>query len=154
MPDWILQNRLVAGCLIALASALLSVAVATFVLVRLPSDHFTRDQPPHFPSLPQPLRGLAVVAKNLLGLAIVVLGVALSLPGVPGQGVLTTLLGLMLLDFPGRRALERRLVAFASVRRGIDRLRARFHRPPMQRPASTRGGTHTRAQPSNTTHVH
>jgi hypothetical protein len=30
----------------------------------------------------------------------------MSVPGVPGQGLLTILLGVMLLDFPGRRSLE------------------------------------------------
>jgi hypothetical protein len=50
---------------------------------------------------------------------------------VPGPGVLTVLLGVMLLDFPGKRALELKLVSRAQVRRGIDRVRKRFDKPPL-----------------------
>jgi hypothetical protein len=77
-------------------------------------------------------RGLWKVAKNVLGLALVGLGLLLSLPGVPGQGILTVLIGLILLDFPGKRALERRLVTRPAVLHAINRLRARFNRPPME----------------------
>ena len=42
-----------------------------------------------------------MIGKNMAGVLLVVLGILLSLPGVPGQGILTILLGIMLLDFPG-----------------------------------------------------
>ncbi len=67
-----------------------------------------------------------------MGLVLVALGVLLSVPGVPGQGLLTILIGFILLDFPGKRALERRLVTRPAVIGAIDRLRARFGRPPMK----------------------
>ena len=77
------------------------------------------------------LRMLGIFAKNLLGLVLVGLGVVMSLPGVPGQGVLTILLGVMLLDFPGKRRLELMLVSRPRVFRAINRLRARFDKPPL-----------------------
>jgi hypothetical protein len=55
----------------------------------------------------------------------------LSLPGVPGQGVLTILLGVMLLDFPGKRGLELKLVSRPKVLNTINRIRHRFDRPPL-----------------------
>jgi len=72
------------------------------------------------------------VGKNLLGLVLVALGVVLSVPGVPGQGLLTILIGIILLDFPGKRALVQRLVGRPAVLGAINRLRARFRRPPME----------------------
>jgi hypothetical protein len=57
--------------------------------------------------------------------------VLLSLPGVPGQGILTILIGVMLLDFPGKRRLERWLVRRPAVFKGINRIRARFDKPPL-----------------------
>ena len=71
---------------------------------------------------------------NLAGLALVIVGVVLSMPGVPGQGVLTILLGIMLLDFPGKRSVERALVRRAMVHKGINALRARWKRPPIAVP--------------------
>ncbi len=109
-----------------------SLAVVTFILVRLPATYFLDshcrglwiDQHPV-------IRWLGILTKNLLGVVLVVVGVATSLPGVPGQGILTILIGIMLLDFPGKRRLERKLVARPRILRTINNLRARFGRPPL-----------------------
>jgi hypothetical protein len=52
----------------------------------------------------------------------------------PGQGILTILIGVMLLDFPGRRWLELKLLARPSVINAINRIRARFKRPALLLP--------------------
>jgi hypothetical protein len=77
------------------------------------------------------MRVVAILGKNLLGAVLVLLGIVLSLPGVPGQGILTILLGVMLLDFPGKRDLERKIVGRPKVREAIDRLRKRFGKQPL-----------------------
>jgi hypothetical protein len=118
-----------------------SLAVVACVLVQLPATYFCRDHPPAIPGVERhPLvRWTALVLKNLLGVVVVAVGVLLSLPGVPGQGLLTILLGVMLLNFPGKRRLERKLVSRPRVRAGINRLRARFGKPPLvlDEPAAT-----------------
>jgi hypothetical protein len=63
---------------------------------------------------------------------LVVLGLIMAVPGVPGQGLLTVLIGLTLLSFPGKRRLERRFVRMPALLRGINRLRGRFRRPPLE----------------------
>jgi hypothetical protein len=60
------------------------------------------------------------------------MGFVMALPGVPGQGILTMLIGLTLVDFPGKRSLEQRLVRRPSVRRALDKVRARFGHPPLE----------------------
>jgi UPF0716 family protein affecting phage T7 exclusion len=64
-----------------------------------------------------------------LGVVLVVLGILMSVPGVPGQGFLTILLGIMLLDFPGKRNLEYKLVSRPQVLNAINKLRHRFGKP-------------------------
>ena len=56
-------------------------------------------------------------------------GVVLALPGVPGQGLLTMLVGLLLLDIPSKRRLELRIVSRPTVLKTINRVRRRFRRP-------------------------
>jgi len=73
----------------------------------------------------------AVIAKNLFGVFLVCLGLVLSLPGVPGQGILTILLGLIMLDIPGKRPLEARIIKRPAVLAAINDLRARFKKPPL-----------------------
>jgi UPF0716 family protein affecting phage T7 exclusion len=77
------------------------------------------------------LRLTARVGKNVLGVILVVVGIVLVLPGVPGQGMLTILIGLMLLDVPGKRRLERRIVGRRRILKAINRLRKRFGGPPL-----------------------
>ena len=120
------------GVLIFLVTFTVSLAVSAWIVVRLPPTYFCRHHhPPAFAweGRHPALRWALIFGKNLLGYALVVLGI-LMLAG-PGQGILTILIGVMLLNFPGKRALERKLVSRPAVRRAIDRLRARFGRPPL-----------------------
>jgi hypothetical protein len=127
-----LAERLLWGGALFVGSSLLSLAAVTAVLVSLPADYFGERAPAAaWPRSPL-VRAAWRAGKNLLGLVLVALGVVLSVPGVPGQGLLTILIGIILLDFPGKRALERRLVARPAVLGAINRLRARFGRPPME----------------------
>jgi hypothetical protein len=120
------------GVLLSVLTFFASIAAVTFVLVRLPANYFHPSHTREFLAERHPLlRALGVAAKNLAGVVLVVAGVLMSLPGVPGQGVLTILLGVMLLDFPGKRGLEARLVRRPRVFRSINALRARFDRPPL-----------------------
>ena len=109
-----------------------SIGAVTFVLVKLPPTYFQRSHSRDFWIDRHPvLRWGGIALKNLFGLLLVALGVVMALPGVPGQGVLTVLLGLMLMDFPGKRALEYKLVSRPKVLQAINALRARFGRPPV-----------------------
>lgn len=111
-------------------TALAGTALAIAVVVWLPADHFRRDG-----QAPAPPRGAlrlaVVVLKNLLGLVILPMGVIMALPLVPGPGLVFILIGLSLLDFPGKRSLERRLLAVGSVRGFLNQVRRRFRRAPL-----------------------
>lgn len=134
LPAWILDHPLRSGAAAFAVTLAVSLAVVTVVLIRLPADYFRKPRHPSFVNLAPVPRFVMVALKNLLGLVLVVIGALLSVPGVPGQGVLTILLGMMLMDIPLLRRLERRLVARPMVRRAIDRVRARFGRPPLDPP--------------------
>lgn len=109
-----------------------SIVVTIFVLVKLPDTYFKASHGREFWVERHPvLRWGGLVVKNLLGALLVLFGILMSLPGVPGQGVLTILLGVMLLDFPGKRSLELRLVSRPKVLRTINRIRQRFDKPPL-----------------------
>ena len=109
-----------------------SIAVVSFLLVKIPPTYFLASHPRDFWLDRHPaVRWCGLIAKNIVGLLLVLLGIVMSLPGVPGQGVLTILLGVMLLDFPRKRELELRIVRRPSVLRTINRLRARFEKPPL-----------------------
>lgn len=115
-----------------LSSVIFSFLVIGIVMVKIPanyfSSHYTRDFMPNSRWI---VRWGAVIAKNLLGVFLILLGIILSLPGVPGQGILTILLGLIMLDIPGKRPLEARIIKRPPVRNAINKLRIRFNKPPL-----------------------
>jgi hypothetical protein len=121
------------GLAISVALALGSLAIAALVVVSWSADRFKLGAPDDFLVERHPVvRALARVGKNLAGVVLLLLGLVMALPGVPGQGILTMIIGLTLLDFPGKRALERRLVSRPFVLRQLNALRARFRRSALE----------------------
>jgi hypothetical protein len=110
-----------------------SFAAIAIVMVKIPknyfSSHYTEDFMTDSPWL---VRWSAVILKNLLGVFLILLGLALSLPGVPGQGLITILLGIIMLDIPGKRPIEARIIKRPNVLAAINKLRARFNKPPLE----------------------
>jgi UPF0716 family protein affecting phage T7 exclusion len=101
-------------------------------LVRIAPDHFISEERGLSRRMGSPIvRGAYLFGKNLLGLLLVCAGVLMSLPGVPGQGLLTAFVGLLLLDVPGKRGIELAIVRRATILRAINRIRARFDKPPL-----------------------
>lgn len=122
------------GVGVFVASFLGSAIGAAVVLCRLPVDHLRRDIGSTDFDRPRWLRALRKVARNALGIFLVLLGVLLSLPGVPGQGLLTILIGVILLDLPGKQRFERRLMTRPAVFAAVNAIRARFGREPLLPP--------------------
>ncbi len=118
---------------LALASLTLSLAVVVFLIVQLPSTYFLDSHCRHLWVDQHPvIRWTGLVLKNLLGILLILLGGALSIPGVPGQGLLTILIGIVLIDFPGKRRLERALLRRPQVHAFVDTVRRRFDKAPLQ----------------------
>ncbi|MBO68222.1 MAG: hypothetical protein CL398_07905 [Acidiferrobacteraceae bacterium] len=78
------------------------------------------------------LRILLRCLKNVIGFGLLVLGVAMLV--LPGQGVLTILIGLTMVEFPGKRNLEIRIIQHHRIRRAINAVRRRAGKPPLMLP--------------------
>ncbi|MFH0920750.1 MAG: PGPGW domain-containing protein [Fibrobacterota bacterium] len=100
------------------------------LIIRLPQDYFLENS--HCSEKgrgPSVLRRVFVVSKNLLAALILLMGVLMLF--LPGQGLLTMLIGLTLADFPSKRRLLLRLVRIPSVLRAINLIRAKRGKPPI-----------------------
>ena len=136
LSDFVLSltwRKIIIGASIFLVSFFFNLCIVSLILVKLPADHFSKSRKTKFWAGPRPaIHAAKVIGKNIAGVLLVALGIVLSLPGVPGQGLLTVLLGIMLLDFPGRHRLEQKLLSKPSIVNTINRLRERFGKPPLQ----------------------
>lgn len=97
----------------------------------------------HFTSRPRRSYGnpvchtLVRVVRNVLGALLLLSGIILAMPMVPGPGVLLIILGLSLTDIPGKHALGRRILRNPKVLKPLNALRSRCGRPPLQPPGDS-----------------
>ena len=119
-----------------------TLIVIPILVIHIPVDYFKHGKQnqgrPH--RRYSPIRLLGLVIKNLFGAIFVLAGIAMLL--LPGQGFITLLIGIMLLDFPGKFALERRIAQQPTVLRAINWIRAKANKPVLQvpKPGRTVGG--------------
>ena len=116
---------------------LLGAIAVPWIVVKLPTDAFSQrkrrgwlDQQPA--ALRIPLRLL----KNVLALALIVVGIAMLV--LPGQGILAILLGVMLGDFPGKPRLQQWILGRPKVMDSLNWLRRKFKKPPLERSPAKR----------------
>jgi hypothetical protein len=119
---------------LSLALLLVTPAAVVWVVVQLPNDYFTVGRRRHARWLKKrpALQPVVLVAKNMLGIVLILAGLIMLV--VPGQGLLTLVVGLMLTNFPGKFRLERWLATRPPVWRSINWLRRRAGREPLRRP--------------------
>lgn len=108
-----------------------SVVGASWAVGRLPVDYLLKKPAPARSSG----RPVMLALRNTLGIVLVTLGVLMLV--LPGQGVLTILAGLGVMDFRGKRRLERRLMLQPRVFSAVNRLRARSGHPRLLSPGDS-----------------
>ena len=100
------------------------------ILMRLPADYFDVRTPRPWMENHHPiLRVIGHVVKNVVG-AIFFFFFFLML-FLPGQAVLPMLIGLSLIEFPGKRRVEAKIVGQSTVLSTINAMRAKFDKPPL-----------------------
>lgn len=116
-----------------------SLIALPFLLARIPEDYFV-DPQRHASRLRRlhPVVYLTLRAlKNLLGWVLVLAGILMLV--LPGQGILTIIMGLVLSDFPGKFTLERRLASKPRILGAINWIRRRSGRRALLPPRKSTG---------------
>ena len=116
-----------------------TIIAIPMMVVRMPQDYFLYDRSDlrEYRKQHPVFRLFSVILKNLLGVLFIVAGIIMLF--IPGQGVLTILIGMTLVSFPRKRALEIRLVRRPSVLRAVNWIRHRSGKDPIILPPCIRG---------------
>jgi len=139
MPDILTWMREYQGLLewlggLSLLMFVVTLVVLPLVIIYLPEDYFIRDRrDPARQTRRHPAVWLVLtILKNMLGVVLVAAG--LVMVALPGQGILTMLIGLTLVNFPGKFTLERRIVSRPSVANTLNRIRETAGRTRLELP--------------------
>jgi len=115
----------------SVAALVLTLATVVVIVVRMPADFFVDRAHHHLAWLrDRPALRLALaVLRNFLGWVFLLAGAAMLV--LPGQGLLTIFIGVLLMDFPGKLRLEARLVRTRAVHRPMNWIRRKAGREPL-----------------------
>ena len=127
---WTGENwRIVA--IVSVTSFVLTVVGCVVMITNLPSNYFIGSYKERRIKNPF-LRFFVSLLKNIVGIFLIIVGVLMSLPAVPGQGLLTVLVGLIISDFPGKKRLARRIIRIRTVYLAANKIRLHFKREPLE----------------------
>ena len=111
-----------------------SILSLPFLVSLIPSDYFQYDEPyrVHHTFKHPVIRLFIIIAKNLLGWFLIITGAIML--ALPGQGLITIIAGMLLINFPGKRKVERKLVSNHKVLHAINWLRSKRNKEPLLAP--------------------
>lgn len=73
---------------------------------------------------------ISIILKNLIGYTLILGGLLMLI--LPGQGLFTILMGLVLSNYPGKYNIERRFISIPSVLKTVNWLRKKSNKPPLE----------------------
>jgi hypothetical protein len=123
---------------LSLGTFFLSLLLIPYIVGKLAPDCFVKlSGKAERPRPPLTVGALILlVSRNIIGLALLLAGMAMLV--LPGQGILTILLGVVLLSFPGKLALLTWLIFLPGVRHSLDWLRQKRRKQPFIWPENPR----------------
>jgi len=125
--SWIESNEilLLAAGIISAAAFIGTALAVPFLINLLPEDYFLKEK--RRESFTSPASAfiffILFVIKNLTGLLLLFVGIALLF--MPGQGLLTIILSLVLLDFPGKWKLQKSIIRRKKIADALNWVRRR-----------------------------
>ena len=109
--------------ILSLFTLVLSLVLVPWLVARLPVDYFVeKKRKKSVLKETHPLvRIILLIGKNLLGGILFISGILMLV--FPGQGILTILLGLGIMDFPGKFSLERKIINIPGIFKAMNWIR-------------------------------
>ena len=108
---------------------LVSLLSIGWLVSLIPSDYFVNRKESKF-KLNYPVAWIvSVVIKNIFGYILIFGGILMLI--LPGQGLITIFVGLLLSNYPGKYSIEKRIIATPKILKSINWLRKRSNEPPL-----------------------
>ena len=108
---------------------LVSLLSIGWLVSLIPSDYFINRKESKF-KLNYPVAWIvSVVIKNIFGYILIFGGILMLI--LPGQGLITIFIGLLLSNYPGKYSIEKRIIASPKILKSINWLRKRSNEPPL-----------------------
>ena len=117
---------------ISIVIFLVSLFIIPALIIRIPADYFYHDKRHNINNQHPLIKLFITIAKNILGGILTIAGIVMLF--MPGQGFITLLIGMMIMNYPGKYTLERWLIVKLHGINAINWYRSRHNQPPLQMP--------------------
>jgi len=109
-----------------------SLIVIPWILIQIPSDYFSysKRKKHQWGSYPSIIRLVFLLVKNILGVIFIISGIIMIF--IPGQGIITIIIGIILTDFPYKYKIERWIINRPAILKYINKLRAKAKKDPIE----------------------
>ena len=114
---------------ISLFIFLFSLLTIKWLVALIPEDYFINKRVSKIRSINPLLLYIFLIIKNIIGYSLILGGIMMLV--LPGQGIFTIIIGLMLSNYPGKYSIERRFIAIPSILKSINWLRRKSNKPPI-----------------------
>ena len=116
-----LEQILVAISLVSLVAFAVTLAVIPIWIKRMDRDFFIRKKRHTIRNTPFLRRFPIIIMKNITGIVLLAAGFIMLF--IPGQGVLTMVMGLTLVNFPFKQQLQIKVLRLKSVQATLNWIR-------------------------------
>ena len=112
---------------------MISILGISWFIAQIPEDYFlsSHRKPSKWQEQKPILRLILIFGKNIIGFTLIIGGLLMLV--LPGQGLLTIVTGLILINYPGKYKLEKKLVAMPSVFKALNWIRVKANKPRLKK---------------------
>ena len=109
---------------------LAAMALVPWLIRRLPSDYFSKEERENclFKGDSLLIKSTFILLKNIVGGILVLSGIAMLF--LPGQGILTIVAGIFLMDFPYKYKIEKWIIRQPVVLKVFNKMREKADKAP------------------------
>ena len=109
---------------------LFSLLSIKWLVALIPEDYFINKKYSKIKTNNQIGWYLILILKNLVGYSLILGGIVMLV--LPGQGLFTIIIGLMLSNYPGKYSVEKKFIAIPTILKSINWLRKKSNKPPLK----------------------
>lgn len=115
---------------ISLFVFIFSLISIKWLVALIPEDYFINKKDSKIKTSNIFIWYIVLIFKNLIGYSLILGGIMMLV--LPGQGLFTIIIGLMMSNYPGKYSIEKKFIAIPTILKSINWLRRKSNKPPIR----------------------
>ena len=112
---------------ISLFVFIFSLVSIKWLVALIPTDYFVKKNISESKKSYSLLWLMSIIVKNIIGYTLILGGILMLV--LPGQGLFTILMGLILSNYPGKYTIEKKFISIPSILKTVNWLRKKSNKP-------------------------